>query len=115
MQTENRFFDDLTKVASSAVGVVSGLREEAESAFRARMEKILGSMDLVTREEFETVKEMAVKAREENEALKARLDALEKAKPATKAKSPAKPPTKASTKSTAKAKSTKPKAEQTKA
>lgn len=77
MQTENKFIDDLSKVASSALGVVSGLRDEAESALRARMERLLSNMDLVTREDFEVVRDMAVKAREENEALKKRLEALE--------------------------------------
>lgn len=77
MQTENKFIDDLSKVASSALGVVSGLRDEAESALRARMERLLSNMDLVTREDFEVVRDMAVKAREENEALKKRLEVLE--------------------------------------
>lgn len=87
MQSENKFIDDLSKVASSAMGVVSGLRDEAESVLRARLERILSSMDLVTREEFETVKEMAIKAREENEALHAKIAALEaKAKPAPRAR-----------------------------
>ena len=95
MQSENKFIDDLSKVASSALGVVSGLKDEAEGVLRARLERIFSTMDLVSREEFETVKEMAVKAREENDALRARIDALEAAsKPKPRAKkAPAKPKT----------------------
>lgn len=95
MQSENKFIDDLSKVASSALGVVSGLKDEAEGVLRARLERILSTMDLVTREEFETVKDMAVKAREENEALQLRISALEaaaKPKPRTR-KAPTKPKT----------------------
>ena len=87
MQSENKFFDDLSKVASSAMGVVSGVRDEAENALKARMARLLADMDLVTREEFEVVKEMAVKAREENAALRAELESLKRpAKPAAKAR-----------------------------
>lgn len=96
MQSENKFFDDLSKVASSAMGVVSGVRDEAENALKARMTRLLADMDLVTREEFEVVKEMAVKAREENAALRAEIESLKaSAKPAAKAR-----------KTTAKAKTT---------
>lgn len=77
MQTQNRILDDLARVAASAVGAVQGARHEVEAAFRARLEKMLGDMDLVTREEFEVVKAMAEKAREENERLADRLAALE--------------------------------------
>jgi BMFP domain-containing protein YqiC len=84
MQTQNRLFDDLARVAGGALGAFSGLREEIELLVRGRIERVLGDMELVPREEFEVVKAMAAEARQENEALKARLDALEerlKAKP----------------------------------
>lgn len=77
MQTQNRILDDLARVAASAVGAVQGARHEVEAAIRARLEKMLSDMDLVTREEFEVVKAMAEKAREENERLTERLAALE--------------------------------------
>jgi BMFP domain-containing protein YqiC len=85
MQTDNRFLDDMAKLATSALGVAQGAREEMENMFRQRFERLIASMDLVPREEFEAVKAMAVAAREENEALAARLAALEArlAKPAT--------------------------------
>jgi BMFP domain-containing protein YqiC len=84
MQTQNRLFDDLARVAGGALGAFSGLREEIELLVRGRIERVLGDMELVPREEFEVVKAMAAEARQDNEALKARLDALEerlKAKP----------------------------------
>ena len=88
MQTENRFFDDLARAAGGAMGALSGMRTEVETLFQQRMERMVSEMNLVTREEFEIVEAMAIKAREENEALKARLEALEKAaKPARKTKS----------------------------
>jgi BMFP domain-containing protein YqiC len=77
MQTQNRILDDLARVAASAVGAVQGARQEVEAAIRARLEKMLADMDLVTRDEFEVVKAMAEKAREENERLTERLAALE--------------------------------------
>jgi BMFP domain-containing protein YqiC len=77
MQTQNRILDDLARVAASAVGAVQGARHEVEAAIRSRLEKMLVDMDLVTREEFEVVKAMAEKAREENERLAERLAALE--------------------------------------
>jgi BMFP domain-containing protein YqiC len=77
MQTQNRILDDIARVAASAMGAVQGARHEVEAAVRARLEKSLAGMDLVTREEFEVVKAMAQAAREENERLAARLAALE--------------------------------------
>lgn len=77
MQSQNRFFDDMAKVANSAAGVASGLREEVEMRVREQMERLLQRMDLVTREEFEVVREMAAQARQEQEALSARLAELE--------------------------------------
>ena len=77
MQSQNRLLDDLAKVATSAMGTLSGVREEVEAQVRQRLERVLGQMDLVTREEFDAVKAMAAKARAEQEALEARLAILE--------------------------------------
>ena len=77
MQSQNRLLDDLAKVETSAMGTLSGMREEVEAQFRQRFERVLSQMDLVTREEFDAVKAMAAKARSEQEALEARLAALE--------------------------------------
>ena len=74
---QNRFLDDLAKLMQNAAGMADGARREVEDFFKARMERMLAGMDLVTREEFEAAREMAVKAREENERLAARLAALE--------------------------------------
>lgn len=78
MQTDNRILDDLAKLATGAMGAAGALRSEADSALRAWLDRRLATLDLVTREEFEVVREMAARAREENERLAARLDALEK-------------------------------------
>jgi BMFP domain-containing protein YqiC len=77
MQTDNRLLDDIARAASGALGALSGVRTEIESQLRAMMERWLKAQDLVTREEFEVVKSMAARAREENEALAARIAALE--------------------------------------
>jgi BMFP domain-containing protein YqiC len=77
MQTENRFFDDLARVLNGAAGTVAGMTREAESSFRERAREWVGGLDMVSRDEFEAVKAIAVAAREENQALKSRLDALE--------------------------------------
>lgn len=77
MQTEHRFFDDLARAAGGAMGALGGMRQEVEGLFQQRLERLISDMNLVTREEFEIVEAMARKAREENDALKARLDALE--------------------------------------
>ena len=77
MQTSNRIFDDFAKMASGAVHTLGGLREEVETRVRERLERLAADMDLVTREEFDAVKAMAAKAREEQEALASRLTALE--------------------------------------
>jgi BMFP domain-containing protein YqiC len=77
MQPGNRFFDDLSKLMTSAMGVAQGAKVEAETAMKSLLDRWLASRDLVTREEFDAVRAMAQKAREENEALKARLAALE--------------------------------------
>ena len=77
MQSENRFFDDLVKVLNGAAGTVAGMTREAEASFRERARDWVGGLDMVSRDEFEAVKAIAVAAREESQALKARLDALE--------------------------------------
>jgi len=76
-QTSNRFFDEFARLMNDAAGVASGVRREFDTLFRSQAERILRDLDVVQREEFEAVKDMARLAREENEALKARLAALE--------------------------------------
>ena len=77
MQSQNRFFDDMARVASGAMGALSGVRGEIESRLRDQLERILAGMDLVSREEFEAVRAMAAKAREEQEVLLQRIAELE--------------------------------------
>ena len=77
MQSQNRFFDDMARVAAGAMGALSGVRGEIEARFRDQFERILAGMDLVSREEFEAVKAMAAKAREEQEILLQRIAELE--------------------------------------
>ena len=77
MQTENRLLDDLAKVAAGAVGGLGGVKHEIETRLREQLERVLNRMNLVSREEFEVVKAMAAKARDEQEALAARVAALE--------------------------------------
>ena len=74
---QNRFLDDLAKMMQNAAGVADGARREVEDFLKARMERLLAGMDVVTREEFEAVREMAVKARQENERLSTRITMLE--------------------------------------
>lgn len=76
-QTSNRIFDDVAKLMSGAAGAAEGMKKEFESTMKAQAERFMNSMDVVKREEFEVVKAMAQKAREENEALKVRLAELE--------------------------------------
>ena len=78
MQTRNKILDDLSQLMTNAMGVAQGARTEAETAMKSLMDRWLADRDFVTREEFDAVRAMAQKAREENAALKARLDALEK-------------------------------------
>ena len=85
MQSQNRLFDDFVKVMNGAAGTLAGMTREAQAAMQERARDWIGGLDLVSREEFEAVKAMAVAAREENAALKARLDALEAGGGATKA------------------------------
>jgi BMFP domain-containing protein YqiC len=77
VQTTNRFFDEVARLMNDAAGVAQGVRREFETLFRNQAERFLRDLDVVKREEFEAVKEMARIAREDNEALKARLAALE--------------------------------------
>ncbi len=77
MQTRNKFMDDMSQLMTNAMGVAQGAKDEAETAMKSLMDRWLADRDFVTREEFDAVRGMAQKAREENEALKARLDALE--------------------------------------
>ncbi|MEM6683484.1 MAG: accessory factor UbiK family protein [Pseudomonadota bacterium] len=86
MSTKNPFVEDFAKVASSAMSTFSGLRDEAQSAMRARFDAMLADMDMITRDEFDAVRAMAIKAREENDALRAELEALKSKIPAAKAK-----------------------------
>ncbi len=85
-QTSNRFFDELARLMNDAAGVAQGVRKEFDTLFRAQAERILRELDVVPREEFEAVKEMARLAREENEALKARVEKLESKKASKGAK-----------------------------
>lgn len=77
MQTENRLFDDLARMANGAINTLSGVREEIESRLRERVERWLTEMDMVPREEFEAIRELAQKARAEQEDLSAKVAALE--------------------------------------
>lgn len=114
MQIDNRLLDDFARVAGGALAALVGVKDEVDVMLRQQLEKVLASMELVPREEFEAVKEMAAKARAEQDALRARIEALEarlgvaapkakparkrgrrKAKPATGAKGGAEPPSSA--------------------
>jgi BMFP domain-containing protein YqiC len=77
MQSENRFFDDIARVANGAFGAVAGLRTEIEAMVKQRLERLLAGMDLVPREEFDAVKAMAARARGEQEDLAIRVAELE--------------------------------------
>lgn len=77
MQGGNRILDDFARIMTDAAGMAQGVRREAEGVFKAQFERMIRDMDLVTREEFEAVREMAQLAREENDRLLARLEALE--------------------------------------
>ncbi len=77
MQTDNRLFDDLARVATGALGALSGVREEVEARMREQFERVLGRMNLVRREEFDAVQTMAAKARAAQEALEQRVALLE--------------------------------------
>jgi len=76
-QTQNRLFDEIGKLFTNAAGAAQGVRSEVQTLIRSQMERLVSELDLVTREEFEAVREMAQLAREENEQLKARIARLE--------------------------------------
>jgi BMFP domain-containing protein YqiC len=76
-QTNNRILDEFAKLMTDAAGMASGVRREVDTVIRAQAERILRDLDYVTRDEFEAVKEMAIKARDENDRLSARLSELE--------------------------------------
>ena len=77
MTTQNKFFDDISKLMTNAMGVAHGAKAEAETAMKGWIDRWLADRDFVTREEFEAVREMAIKARTENAELKARLDGMQ--------------------------------------
>ena len=77
MQTRNKMLDDISQLMTNAMGVAQGARDEAETAMKSMIDRWLADRDFVTREEFDAVRAMAQKAREENDALKARIEALE--------------------------------------
>jgi BMFP domain-containing protein YqiC len=86
MQSQNRLFDDFVKVMNGAAGTLAGMTREAQTAFQERMREWVGGLDMVSREEFDAVKAMATAAREESQALKIRVEALEAALASTAAK-----------------------------
>src|SRR4029078_11653907 len=89
MQSQNRIFDDLVKMMNGVAGTMAGMGREAEASMRDKMREWVGGMDFVARDEFDAVKAMAIAARDENEALKKRIEALEAtAKPAAAKKAP---------------------------
>jgi len=77
MQSQNKIFEDISQLMTNAMGVAQGAKDEAETAMKGWVDRWMAERDFVTREEFDAVRTMAQKAREENEALRARLDALE--------------------------------------
>lgn len=77
MQTRSKFFDDFSKLMTNAAGVAQGAKAEAETAMRGLVDRFLADQNLVTREEFDAVREMAIRAREENDRLAARIAELE--------------------------------------
>ena len=77
MQSKNKFMDDIGQMMTNAMGVAQGAKDEAETAMKGLVDRWLADRDFVTREEFEAVRAMAQKAREENDTLKTRLDAME--------------------------------------
>lgn len=77
-QSSNRVLDEFAKLMTDAAGVAQGVRREVETAFRGQAERMMGELNVVQREEFEAVRDMAARARDENDALRRRLDALER-------------------------------------
>jgi BMFP domain-containing protein YqiC len=89
MQSENRLFDDVARMAGGALSMLTGLKTEIEALVRAQVEGWVGSLKLVTREEFDLVRDMAAKARDEQESLLARIKVLESEHNSTQAGKPA--------------------------
>lgn len=100
MQINNRILDDLTRVTNSALGTMTGVKGEVDAMIRQQFEKILMNMDLVTREEYDVIHDVAIRASERIDALEAKIADLEKRLDATEPAS--KPAAKRSTKTTAK-------------
>jgi BMFP domain-containing protein YqiC len=92
MQSQNRLFDDFVKVVNGAAGTLAGMTREAQAAMQERAREWIGGLDLISREEFDAVKAMAIAAREENEALRRRIEKLEGAAVAKPARAQRKPP-----------------------
>lgn len=108
-QTSSRFFDEIARLMTDAAGVANGVRKEVDSVVRNQAEKVLNDLDVVSREEFDAVKEMAQRARMENEALAKRIAELEATTSATSSPAPKKrAPAKKSTAKKPAAKRTKP-------
>jgi BMFP domain-containing protein YqiC len=89
MQTQNRLLDDLARVATGALGAFTGMRDEVETRMKEQFERVLGRMNLVTREEYDAVKALAAKARSAQEALEKRVAALEAKLGGSRGKAPA--------------------------
>ncbi len=87
MQSNNRLLEDAAKLAGGAIGTLTGIRRELEALARQQIERVLARMDMVSREEFETVRAMAARARSENEELASRIETLE-SKPARRKPAP---------------------------
>jgi BMFP domain-containing protein YqiC len=97
MQSQNRIFEDMSKIATSAMGTMAGVGREVETMVRARVKELVGGLDMVDRDEFEAVKAMAATARAETEALKAEVAALRATMATTPAPADVPPPTPADT------------------
>ncbi len=91
MQSQNRFFEDIAKLANGAAGTFAGVAREVEGMVREGVQRAMGGMDFVSRDEFEAVKEMAATARAEAAELRARLDAMTAAQTAAPQPAPRKP------------------------
>ena len=89
MQSDNKIFDDFVKLMNGAAGTLAGMGREAETSARAKAREWIGGLDFVSRDEFEAVKAMAAAARDDADALRARIEALEGKAPASAPKSAA--------------------------
>jgi BMFP domain-containing protein YqiC len=91
VEPRGRILDDIARLVTDAAGVAQGVRREAETLARAQLDRLVATMDLVSREEFEAVRDMAALARDENDALRKRVEALEAQLASQAARSPAPP------------------------